>query len=145
MATIVASRRCQRLERFGHHWVQRGCNRVTARARFSTNALRHSRRRNALDKDTFPAAETIGQVESTGTKTGRSWLTPGVLGIGLAQLPGLGDGRGGPPDAAGLRPRFGSWAAAIETAAKQRSAMLTVSVQEYDIADVRPVFGKEAE
>jgi hypothetical protein len=26
-----------------------------------------------------------------------------------------------------------------------RRAMLTVSVQEYDIADVRPVFGKEAE
>ena len=25
------------------------------------------------------------------------------------------------------------------------SSMLTVSVQEYDIADVRPVFGKEAE
>ena len=28
---------------------------------------------------------------------------------------------------------------------EQRPAMLTVSVQEYDIADVRPVFGKEAE
>jgi quinol monooxygenase YgiN len=28
---------------------------------------------------------------------------------------------------------------------EQRAAMLTVSVQEYDIADVRPVFGKEAE
>jgi len=28
---------------------------------------------------------------------------------------------------------------------EQRRAMLTVSVQEYDIADVRPVFGKEAE
>jgi hypothetical protein len=27
----------------------------------------------------------------------------------------------------------------------QRPAMLTVSVQEYDIADVPPVFGKEAE
>jgi len=27
----------------------------------------------------------------------------------------------------------------------QRPAMLTVSVREYDIADVRPVFGKEAE
>jgi hypothetical protein len=26
-----------------------------------------------------------------------------------------------------------------------RRAMLTVSVQEYDIADVRPVFGKGAE
>jgi quinol monooxygenase YgiN len=28
---------------------------------------------------------------------------------------------------------------------EQRPAMLAVSVQEYDIADVRPVFGKEAE
>jgi hypothetical protein len=28
---------------------------------------------------------------------------------------------------------------------EQRRAMLTVSVHEYDIADVRPVFGKEAE
>ena len=28
---------------------------------------------------------------------------------------------------------------------EQRPAMLTVSVQEYDIADVRPVFGKAAE
>jgi hypothetical protein len=28
---------------------------------------------------------------------------------------------------------------------EQRPPMLTVSVQEYDIADVRPVFGKEAE
>ncbi len=28
---------------------------------------------------------------------------------------------------------------------EQRPAMLTVSVQEYDIADVQPVFGKEAE
>ena len=28
---------------------------------------------------------------------------------------------------------------------EQRRATLTVSVQEYDIADVRPVFGKEAE
>jgi hypothetical protein len=28
---------------------------------------------------------------------------------------------------------------------EQRPAMLTVSVQEYDIAAVRPVFGKEAE
>jgi quinol monooxygenase YgiN len=28
---------------------------------------------------------------------------------------------------------------------EQGPAMLTVSVQEYDIADVRPVFGKEAE
>jgi hypothetical protein len=28
---------------------------------------------------------------------------------------------------------------------EQRPAMLTVSVQKYDIADVRPVFGKEAE
>jgi hypothetical protein len=28
---------------------------------------------------------------------------------------------------------------------KQRPAMLAVSVQQYDIADVRPVFGKEAE
>jgi hypothetical protein len=28
---------------------------------------------------------------------------------------------------------------------EQRPAMLTVSVQEYDIADVRPLFGKEAE
>jgi len=28
---------------------------------------------------------------------------------------------------------------------EQRPAMLTVSVQEDDIADVRPVFGKEAE
>jgi hypothetical protein len=27
---------------------------------------------------------------------------------------------------------------------EQRPAMLTVSVQEYDIADVRSVFGKEA-
>jgi hypothetical protein len=27
---------------------------------------------------------------------------------------------------------------------EQRPAMLTVSVQEYDVADVRPVFGKEA-
>jgi len=26
---------------------------------------------------------------------------------------------------------------------EQRTAMLTVSVHEYDIADVRPVFGKE--
>jgi hypothetical protein len=28
---------------------------------------------------------------------------------------------------------------------EQRRAMLTVSVQEYDIADVRPLFGKAAE
>jgi hypothetical protein len=28
---------------------------------------------------------------------------------------------------------------------EQRRVMLTVSVQEYDIADVRPVFGNEAE
>jgi hypothetical protein len=28
---------------------------------------------------------------------------------------------------------------------EQRPAMLTVSVQEYDIADARPVFGKGAE
>jgi hypothetical protein len=28
---------------------------------------------------------------------------------------------------------------------EQRRAMLTESVQEYDIADVRPVFGKDAE
>lgn len=28
---------------------------------------------------------------------------------------------------------------------EQRPAMLTVYVQEYDIADVRPVFGKKAE
>jgi hypothetical protein len=27
----------------------------------------------------------------------------------------------------------------------QRPAMVTVSVQEYDIADLRPVFGKDAE
>jgi hypothetical protein len=28
---------------------------------------------------------------------------------------------------------------------EQRQAMLTVSVQEYEIIDVRPAFGKEAE
>ena len=33
----------------------------------------------------------------------------------------------------------------LYTDTEQRPGMLTVSVQKYDIADVQPVFGKEAE
>ena len=38
-----------------------------------------------------------------------------------------------------------AWVLPFALASAQRPAMLTVSVQEYDIADVRPVFAKEAE
>jgi hypothetical protein len=70
-----------------------------------------------------------GQLAASTSRSARTWSTPAVSNI------------------------FERWEsqAALETFrssgpdTEQRPAMLTVSVQEYDIADVRPVFGKEAE
>jgi hypothetical protein len=95
---------------------------------------------------------------------GRCLLEPHSLGEGLPRglcahrrtgspgswLPRRRDLRG--PGRPGRVNVFERWEtqAALETFrnsgpdTEQRRAMLTVSVQEYDIPDVRPVFGKEA-
>jgi hypothetical protein len=82
----------------------------------------------------------------------------GCADPGVPVAPGRGDGRRYLPSTGRDEPPrdvniFERWEsqAALETFrssgpdTEQRPAMLTVSVQEYDIADVRPVFGKEAE